>query len=65
MADLIKLAEPPDAVFVANNLMSVGALQCLRELGQAPPSIGMVAFGDHPFGGPDFGRGHGRAPSGT
>ncbi len=51
MADLMKLAEPPDAVFVANNLMSVGALQCLRELGQAPPSIGMVAFGDHPFGG--------------
>jgi len=50
MAELMQLAEPPDAVFVANNLMSVGALQCLRELGHAPPAIGMVAFGDLPFG---------------
>ncbi|MDQ0988875.1 LacI family DNA-binding transcriptional regulator [Streptomyces sp. V3I7] len=50
MADLMRLPEPPDAVFVANNLMSLGALHCLAELDQAPPAIGMVAFGDLPLG---------------
>lgn len=50
MADLMKLPQPPDAVFVANNLMSVGVLQCLRELNQLPPAVGMAAFGDLPFG---------------
>lgn len=49
MAELMSLAEPPDAVFVANNLMSLGALQCLRDLGQAPPAVGMVSLGDLPF----------------
>ena len=39
----------PDAVFVANNLMSVGAWQCLRERGTPPPEIGMSVFGDLPF----------------
>ncbi|MFD0575631.1 LacI family DNA-binding transcriptional regulator [Dactylosporangium darangshiense] len=36
MAKLLELPEPPDAVFVANNLMSVGALQVLAERGILP-----------------------------
>jgi len=41
--------EPPDAVFVANNLMGVGALQVLTQRGTMPPSVGMAVFGDLPF----------------
>lgn len=49
MRDLLSMAEPPDAVFVANNLMSVGALQILIEQRRVPPEIGMASFGDLPF----------------
>ncbi|MFF8846507.1 LacI family DNA-binding transcriptional regulator [Streptomyces sp. NPDC015127] len=49
MQELLKLPEPPDAVFVANNLMTVGALEALREAGQAPPEVGMLSFGDVPW----------------
>lgn len=49
MAELLDLPEPPDAVFVANNLMSVGALQVLAERGMLPPRSGMAIFGDLPF----------------
>ena len=49
MAELLDLPEPPDAVFVANNLMSVGALQVLAERGMLPPKSGMAIFGDLPF----------------
>lgn len=41
--------EPPDAVFVANNLMAVGAWQCLQERGTPPPVVGLSVFGDLPF----------------
>ncbi|MGN6326799.1 LacI family DNA-binding transcriptional regulator [Pseudolysinimonas sp.] len=49
MTELLELPEPPDAVFVANNLMSVGALQVLVEQRRLPPEIGLASFGDLPF----------------
>ncbi len=49
MRELLALPEPPDAVFVANNLMSVGALQVLAENGALPPASGVAIFGDLPF----------------
>lgn len=49
MGRLLEMPDPPDAVFVANNLMSVGALQALIRVGKTPPSIGLASFGDLPF----------------
>ena len=49
MNDLLSMPEPPDAAFVANNLMSVGALQVLMQRGLVPPAIGLASFGDLPF----------------
>ena len=49
MATLLALDPRPDAVFVANNLMSVGALQVLYESGLSPLAFGLAAFGDLPF----------------
>jgi LacI family transcriptional regulator len=49
MAELLTAPEPPDAVFIANNLMTVGALQALQAAGVAPPAIGVVSFGEVPW----------------
>lgn len=49
MIDLLGMPEPPDAVFIANNLMSVGALQVLLQRGIHPPEIGLASFGDLPY----------------
>ena len=49
MVDLLNLPEPPDAVFVANNLMAVGALRALIEHDLTPPLVGVASFGDLPF----------------
>ncbi|NNC13562.1 LacI family DNA-binding transcriptional regulator [Planctomonas sp. JC2975] len=49
MRSLLDGKNPPDSVFVANNLMSVGALQVLIERRQMPPAVGMASFGDLPF----------------
>lgn len=49
MQQLLALDEQPDAVFVTNNLMSVGALQVLYETGRSPSTFGFAAFGDLPF----------------
>lgn len=49
MRELLTLRTPPDAVFVANNLMTVGALQALREAGIEPPDFGILSFGDVPW----------------
>lgn len=46
---MLALPEPPDAVFVANNLMTVGALAALREAGLEPPGTGLLSFGDVPW----------------
>lgn len=49
MRELLELPDPPDAVFVANNLMAVGALHVLAERGQLPPATGVAVFGDLPY----------------
>ncbi|MGW8374334.1 LacI family DNA-binding transcriptional regulator [Streptomyces sp. ODS28] len=49
MRDLLSLRERPDAVFAANNMMAVGALQALREAGVVPPRFGVLSFGDVPW----------------
>jgi LacI family transcriptional regulator len=47
---LHRLAEPPDALFVANNLMTVGALRALRDLGvRVPEDCFVVGFDDAPW----------------
>ena len=48
-ADLMRMRRPPDAVFVANNLMSVGALQHLVEIDKRPPRTGLASLGELPF----------------
>ncbi len=48
--DLFDLPEPPDALFVANNLMAAGAMRALRERGiDVPGSVGVVGFDDSPW----------------
>ena len=42
MRELLETEEPPDAVFVANNLMGVGALQVLSQRGTMPPAVGAL-----------------------
>jgi LacI family transcriptional regulator len=46
MESLMALPEPPDAVFVGNNLMGVGAMQAL----EPAASVGILVLGDLPFG---------------
>ncbi|MEO3797489.1 LacI family DNA-binding transcriptional regulator [Nonomuraea sp. B10E15] len=50
MASLLSSPERPDAVFVANNLMTVGALRCLadREV-RVPGEMGVVGFDEIPW----------------
>jgi LacI family transcriptional regulator len=46
---LLDLPEPPDALFVANNLMTLGALHAIQELGlRVPDDLGVVGFDDSP-----------------
>jgi LacI family transcriptional regulator len=50
MASLLDLPEPPDAVFVANNLMTVGVMECLVEGGYAvPDDVALVGFDEIPW----------------
>jgi LacI family transcriptional regulator len=49
MRELLALPEPPDAVFVTNNLMTIGALDALSEAGRTPPGVGVLSFGDVPW----------------
>ncbi|HYH30386.1 MAG TPA: LacI family DNA-binding transcriptional regulator [Pseudonocardia sp.] len=49
MAELLDRPDPPDGVFVANNLMAVGAVGELGERGLRPPSFGVAAYGDLPY----------------
>lgn len=50
MQQLMVLAEGPRAVFISNNLLSLGALMGLRELNLAcPADVAIVGFDDHPW----------------
>jgi LacI family transcriptional regulator len=50
MESLLELPEPPEALFAANNLMTVGALECLTRKGlRAPDDIAIVGFDDIPW----------------
>ncbi|MGA8116648.1 MAG: LacI family DNA-binding transcriptional regulator [Actinocatenispora sp.] len=52
MTDLLDSGARPDAVFAGNNLMTVGALECLAERGLAVPSeVAVVGFDDVPWAG--------------
>jgi hypothetical protein len=49
-ASLLSAPERPDAVFVANNLMTVGALHCLADRDVAVPGeMGVVGFDEIPW----------------
>jgi LacI family transcriptional regulator len=47
--ELLGLADPPDAIVAANNLLGVGAIQVLTEHGLTPPEIGVAVIGSLPF----------------
>ena len=50
MESLLELADPPEALFATNNLMTVGALECLARKGlRAPDDIAIVGFDDIPW----------------
>jgi LacI family transcriptional regulator len=50
MASLLDGGSAPDAVFVANNLMTVGALECLSERGLViPADMAVVGFDQVPW----------------
>lgn len=50
MHALLALPDPPTAVFVANNLMTLGALRALHEAGKRiPHDIALVGFDDMPW----------------
>ena len=47
---LLRGPHRPAAVFCANNVLAVGALQALRRLGlRCPDDVGLLAFDDHPW----------------
>lgn len=47
--NLLDQPEPPDALFIANNLMTVGAIRAIHERGLSiPDDIGLVGFDDSP-----------------
>jgi LacI family transcriptional regulator len=49
-AELLASADPPDAFFVANNLMTVGVLAAITEAGlEVPADVGVVGFDDMPW----------------
>jgi LacI family transcriptional regulator len=50
MRALLALPEPPTAVFVANNLMTLGALRALHEAGRGiPHDVALIGFDDMPW----------------
>jgi LacI family transcriptional regulator len=47
---LLALREPPDALFVCNNLMTLGALHAIREAGlRVPEDVALVGFDEAPW----------------
>jgi len=50
MNALMAAAKPPTAVFVANNLMTLGALRALHETGRdVPGDVALIGFDDMPW----------------
>jgi len=50
MLELLKLPDPPTAVFINNNLLSLGALLAAKEVGtRCPGGVSMLGFDDHPW----------------
>ncbi|MEU4480505.1 LacI family DNA-binding transcriptional regulator [Micromonospora sp. NPDC023966] len=50
MASLLDGDNPPDSVFATNNLMTVGAVECLVDRGiRVPDEVGVVGFDDIPW----------------
>jgi LacI family transcriptional regulator len=49
MGALLDLDVPPDAVFIANNLMCIGALQTLNLRKISPSAVGIAVMGELPF----------------
>jgi len=50
MRSLLDLPEPPSAVLVSNNLMTLGALQMIHERGLSiPDQISLIGFDDMPW----------------
>lgn len=50
MASLLDSDTPPDSVFATNNLMTVGAVECLVDRGiRVPDEVGVVGFDDIPW----------------
>ena len=48
--NMLSLEEPPEALFVNNNLSTMGALKAIRELGRRmPQDIALVGFDDIPM----------------
>jgi DNA-binding LacI/PurR family transcriptional regulator len=48
--ELMAMAEPPDAIFASNALMTMGALRALHELGlNVPGDVALVGFDDLPW----------------
>jgi LacI family transcriptional regulator len=48
---LLALPEPPTAIFLANDVMAIGAIQAVRESGRSiPGDISIVGFDDIPLG---------------
>ena len=50
MAQLLKLKNRPDAVYIASDYAALGALQLLKEQNiKVPEEIALIGFGDEPF----------------
>jgi DNA-binding LacI/PurR family transcriptional regulator len=50
MRALLDLPEPPTAVFVANNLMTLGAIKAIHERGlRIPDDVAIIGFDDMPW----------------
>jgi LacI family transcriptional regulator len=50
VSELISLPRPPQAIFVANNLMTLGTLRALRENNiRVPQDVALVGFDDMPW----------------
>lgn len=46
--ELLNLDDPPTALFITNNLMTLGALHLIRDYGlSCPENLGIIGFDDH------------------